>query len=345
MNTLFIEFRDPLFGVIVFFALIFVIASFSYWWGRYKIKEDHRYLDRFLRKFKTLPNKNELHELISGNTISRKSWMLMAHTYFQNGDYEKSISIYHALAERRDGDQREALFLLGQTYFKAGFLERSKTIFLQILHQFPRTPQALRYLLLVYEQLREYDKARDVLDPLSELGETDVLDSVYLECLSLMRASAFSSEEKAAKLIALYQKHHQLTYLIFEYLFIHHPALAWKHLDLSRVERLSDILWRLSEDDCDLDIIAGNGYLRELFSASGVVKLAKSSHVFELDVLIKLRTSGFSGATLQFEYLCSECKQVYPFAFHRCPNCNALDTVITEPLLTKDRIEESHSFQ
>ena len=49
MNGLFLEFRDPLFGIIVFVALIFIIAFVSYWWGRLRSKEDHRYLERFLR--------------------------------------------------------------------------------------------------------------------------------------------------------------------------------------------------------------------------------------------------------------------------------------------------------
>jgi len=347
LNTLFIEFRDPLFGIIVFFVLIFVIAFFSYWWGRYKTREDHRYLDRFLRQFKSFPPEHELKELISSETVSEKSWLLMAHAYYQNGDYEKCIMIYRTLAER-GGDQvrqREALFLLGRTYVKAGFLERAETVFLQILRQFPRTPQALRYLILVYEQLHEYDKALDALGPLAELGESLILDKLYLECLSLIRDPMISSDPKAKKLIALYREHHVLDYLIFEYLFRHHPREAWEHLDLTRAERISDILWQLPSDVCDLDIIARNGYLRELFSASGVVDLAQNSAIFEFDVLIKLRLHDQKTATLQFEYLCGECKQIYPFVFHRCPHCNALDSVVTEPLLTKAIIEENHSFQ
>jgi len=347
LNTLFIEFRDPLFGIIVFFVLIFVIAFFSYWWGRYKTREDHRYLDHFLRKFKAFPTEHELKELMNGEPVSEKSWLLMAHAYYQNGDYEKCIMIYRTLLER-DNDparQREAMFLLGRTYYKAGFLERSETIFLEILRQFPRTPQALRYLIMVYEHLHQYDKALDVLGPLSELGESLTLDKIYLECLSLIRSPNIGTDEKVQKLLALYREHHVLDYLIFEYLFRHHTETAWAHLDLTRAERISDILWQLPSNVCDLDIITRNGYLRELFSASGVVNLAEGSTIFELDVLIKLRHHEKSVATLQFEYLCGECKQIYPFVFHRCPHCNALDSVVIEPLLTKGTIEEGYSFQ
>jgi len=347
LGSLFIEFRDPLFGVIVFFVLVFVIAFFSYWWGRYKKREDYRYLDRFLRQFKSMPKESALSELINGEVVSDRSWLLMAHAHYQNGDYEKSISIYRALVERYEDPQqkRDVLFLLGQTYFKAGFLGRAESVLLQILRQFPRTPQALRCLVLVYEQLRQYDKALDVLDPLCELGQENTLDRLYLECIALMRNTSMDSVSKAKKLIAIHKEHHVLTYFIFEYLFTHHPDLAWKNLDLTRAERLCDIFWGLPKEKCDLDIISNNGYLRELFSARGLVKLAQSSSIFEFDVLIKLCQSGQAGATLQFEYLCSECKQVYPFVFHRCPHCSALDSVVIESILTKDFIEENHSFQ
>jgi len=347
LNTLFIEFRDPLFGIIVFFVLIFVIAFFSYWWGRYKTREDHRYLDRFLRQFRAFPSENELDELMGADAISEKSWLLMAQAYYQSGDYEKCITIYHRLIERENdpAHKRDALFLLGRTYFKAGFLERSEKIFLQILKQSPRTPQALRYLILVYEQMHQYDKALDALGPLSELGKSETLDRLYFEALALIRSTTISSEKKAQTLIALYEQYFVLDYVIFEYLFRHHSTLAWKHLDLSRAERLSDILWHLPEAACDFDIISKSGYLRELFTARGLVDLAQNSPQFELDVLIKLQCQDEKSATLQFEYYCSECKQAYPFVFHRCPNCYALDSVITEPLLTKELGEENHSFE
>ncbi|HFU74046.1 MAG TPA: tetratricopeptide repeat protein [Helicobacteraceae bacterium] len=347
MNPLFIEFRDPLFGIIVFFALVFVIAFFSYWWGRYKTKEDHRHLDNFMQQFHTLPQKDELIDLVETGNISDKSWHLLASSYFQNGEFEKTIEIYQTLVKHQKDalERRDTLFLLGRTYFKAGFLERARDIFLQILKTNPRTPQALHYLLLVYEHLRQYDKAFEVLEPLDELGEDASLDRYYLQAIALIHNNEVSQEEKTAALIAIHDTTHQLSYLIFEYLFKHDPDQAWEHLDQSQCQRLSDILWQLPAEDYNFDIIATNGFLRELFSAKGSVNLAKESDVFELDVLIKLNQHGANGATLSFEYLCRECKHVLPFSFHRCPNCYAIDSLICEPNLTKDMFEKNLSFQ
>lgn len=346
MDTFFIEFRDPLFSIIVFFAIIFVITFFSYWWGRYKRKEDSKYLDRFLQQFYTLPSKSELKVLISNGELPEKSWLLLASSYFKSGDYEKSIEIYNEILKAGSSNAKETLFLLGKTYFKAGFLERSKQIFLEILKKNPRTPQALHYLLLVYEYLKDYNSAIDVLEPLDELGEEIIVEKSYLKTLSLLQ-SDISKDEKASLLLELYQETHTLSYMIFEYLFRVNPELAWKNLDHSRVEQLTDILWNISFKDLNLDIISKNGYLRELYSARGDLNLAHSSSIFEFDILIKLGSK--ANATLAFEYVCDNCKYTYPFIFHRCSSCHSIDTAKVEWSLTKDYYkdfsEENNSFQ
>ena len=51
-----------------------------------------------------------------------------------------------------------------------------------------------------------------------------------------------------------------------------------------------DILWRVDKKDLDFDIIAQNGFLRELYTARGDISTATSSLTFELDVLINLKS-------------------------------------------------------
>ena len=348
MNTFFIEFRDPLFSIIIFFAIIFMITFFSYWWGRYRRKEDSRHLDKFLKQFRSLPSKEELKTLIGGGELSEKSWLLLAHSYSKNGDYEKSIDIYNEMLRTNSSNKKETMFLLGRTYFKAGFLERAKQIFLEILKKSPRTPQALHYLLLVYEQMRDYKSALDVLEPLDELNEDITNDMAYLKSLALLNDASLSVEDKTTNLLEIYSQTHQLTYLVFEYLFRINPKLAWENFDSSKSERLTDLLWALDSKDLNLDIISKNSYLKELYSARGDINEASASKVFEFDVLIGLKHSSVN-ATLNFEYICDSCKQTYPFIFHRCSSCHAIDTAIVEWIITKDHhkdfSEENNSFQ
>jgi len=348
MNIFFLEFRDPLFSVIIFFALIFIITFLSYWWGRYRRREDYRYLDRFLRQFRTPPAVAELGGFISDGAIPQKIWLLLAHSYSKSGDYEKSIEIYNEVLKQSDQqNQKELMFLLGKTYFKAGFLERSKQIFLEILRKHPRTPQALEYLLLVYEYMKDYSSAEEVLEPLDELNQNISVDKVYLKSLKLLNDMNISADEKVQKLIEIYKESHQLTYMIFEYLFRVNPKLAWENFDSSKSEKMVDLLWHVNKDDLNLEIIAQNSFLRELYTARGDVDFSAKSDVFEFDILINLERKG--NAVLSFEYICDNCKQIYPFSFYRCSNCHSIDTIGVEINLSKnyhrDFSEENNSFQ
>ncbi len=348
MNSLFIDFRDPLFSIIVFFSIVFVIAFISYWWNRYKHNEDAKYLDKFLRDFNSHPSKDDLRVLISSGELSEKSWLLLAQSYSKNGDYEKSIEIYNEMLKLPSRkNTTETMFLLGKVYFKAGFLERSKKIFLEILKKKPRTPEALKYLLLVYEYMKDFKSAQGVLEPLDELGIDIRLESAYINAMGLLNRLDISQDEKAQALLKMYEEQQQLFYLTYEYLFRINPSLAWNNFDASRSDQLTDLLWGLEAKELDLDIISQNSFLRELYTARGDISLANSSDIFEFDVLIGL--AGKANATLCFEYICTNCKQLYPFVFTRCSSCHGLDTSRLEWSLvknsSKDFSEENNSFQ
>lgn len=347
MDTFFIEFRDPLFGIVVFFILLFILSFLSYWWGRYKSAREHHDLESFLGKFESIGEGEKLTEQVETNSLTSESWLLLAQSFEHQGNYEKSVEIYHALlAKNRDPIfQKDALLLLGKSFFKAGFLERSRQTFLQILHNAPRTPQALHFLVLIYEHLQQYDKALEVMESLQELSPDTISEKLYLECRILIGDHKIDMDEKADRLIKIYQTHRHLGYMIYEWLFTYRPLLAWKHYDQSLSVRLSDILWRLRDENLDLDIIASNTYLRELFSAKGSLELSEGSSVFELDTLIALRRCGANKATLQFEYTCGECNVISFLPFHRCPQCHAIDSVHSIMNLSKERFEENNSLQ
>ncbi len=347
MDTFFIEFRDPLFGIVVFFILLFILSFLSYWWGRYKAAREHRDLESFLGKFESIGEGVKLTEQVQQNSLSSESWLLLAQSFEHQGNYEKSVEIYHALlSKNRDPIfQKDALLLLGKSFFKAGFLERSRQTFLQILQNNPRTSQALHFLILIYEHLQQYDKALEVMESLIELSPDTISEKLYLECRILIANHRIDMDEKARKLIELYETHRKLGYMVYEWLFTYRPLLGWKYYDQSLSTRLSDILWRVRDENLDLDIIASNTYLRELFSAKGSVNLAESSSIFELDTLIALRRCGVTKATLQFEYTCDKCNSISFLPFHRCPHCHAIDSVNVLMNLTKERFEENNSLQ
>jgi lipopolysaccharide biosynthesis regulator YciM len=347
MDTFFIESRDPLFGIIIFFLLLFLLSFMSYWWGRRKSITQHKAMERFLTTFTQPSTEATIVSQIHENATTNETWLSLASGFEHQGNFEKSTEIYHALLTKNNDTlvQKEVLLKLGHSYFKAGFLERSRQSFLQVLQHHPRTPYALEHLILIYEQLQHYDKALEVVESLIEIEGERMVEKLYLQARNLLTTPKLSIDEKATFLLSIYTQHAQLGYLVFEYLFTHRPTLAWSHFDHALAPRLGDILWRLPVESLDLDIIALNGFLRELFSARGSCDLAQSSSVFELDVLIALQHTRTTKATLQFEYVCKECHQISFLPFHRCPTCHAIDSIDTLMSLAKERYEENNSFQ
>lgn len=345
MNTFFIEFRDPLFGVIVFFLLLFIISFISYWLGRRKTIEDAKDLESFLGKFDEASTVT-IGSQVRDNTITNETWLQLANGYEHQGHFEKSIEIYLALLSKKSDSltQKEILLKLGHNYFKAGFLERSRQSFLQILNNHPRTPAALSHLILIYEQLQQFDKAIEVMETLEELQGEQITQKLYLQARAILCRPKATIDEKADYLVELYTKHSQLGYLVFEYLFVHRPALAWNHFDQSLCARIADILWRVPLEQLNMEIISSNAFLQELFSARGDLDLTRTSPIFEFDTLMALHRANYTKATLQFEYVCTACHTPSIFPFHRCTTCHAIDTIDNTMSLTKERFEDGNTF-
>lgn len=346
MDTFFIEYRDPLYGVLLFFILLFLISFLSYWWGRYKSVRDHKGLESFLEKFDTT-EELKIANQIEQNSISNETWLLLAQGMEHQGHNEKSIEIYHALLRTRTDQmlQKELLLKLGKAYFKSGFLERSKNTFLQILQMHPRTPQALHYLILIYEQLQQFDNALEVMESLQELESDNLQEKLYLEARQFLADPNHTVDDKAHYLGELYERHSMFGYMVFEYLFTHRPGMGWKYFDHALSHKIADILWRLGDEHLDLDIISRNAFLRELFSARGSLDLASASPVFEIDTILALKQCNQRKVSLRFEYICSQCHQIFFFPFHRCSHCYAIDSIDTIMNLAREHHEEYNSLQ
>ena len=102
--------------------------------------------------------------------------------------------------------KEELLELLGTTYFKGGFLQRSKEIFLRILKFSPRNKNVLTHLLLVYEKLKDYKKAKEITDSLEELDNDMSIDKIYLDSLIILNDSELSYEKRTELIYEIFKE-------------------------------------------------------------------------------------------------------------------------------------------
>ncbi|MFT5173230.1 MAG: lipopolysaccharide biosynthesis regulator YciM [Gammaproteobacteria bacterium] len=88
--------------------------------------------------------------------------LALGNLYRRRGEVDRAIRIHQNLVARSSltTDQRsEALLELGQDYLTAGLLDRAEDLFKELAQTNPYRVQALRQLIDIYEQERDWDQA------------------------------------------------------------------------------------------------------------------------------------------------------------------------------------------
>lgn len=349
MEWLGIDYRDPVFGLIVLFSLIFAASFLTHTYNVYKErrsrKEYRKLLDRF--NLGTLKEDDYVH-LYTTYNLPFDSIILLASTFLHKGNYNKAISVYLALLEHvKDNVKKEELLeLLGTTYFKGGFLQRAKDIFLKILKFSPRNQKALHHLLIIYEKLKEYEKAEEVLESLNEVKVDIFRDKFYISTLKTIANPTMSFDKKSTSLLALFKMNKITERLVVKFLIQFNKPLFWENIDKFNPYKIVDLLWYLDFNDVDFDKVSQIPELSEIYTAKGYINTATDSEVFELSVLITLHQEKSKiKADLNFEYLCTKCKKVHPIYESRCPHCHSILSFKVEPMLARKFYEKNQSLQ
>ncbi|RXK13042.1 tetratricopeptide repeat protein [Halarcobacter mediterraneus] len=349
MDSLVLEYRDPLFGIIIFFILIFTISFITYSFSLYKEKIARKDYRKLLKRFEIGKLKEEDYvHLYKTYNLPFDSIILLASSFVHKGDYNKAISVYLTLLEHvTDRVKKEELLeLLGTTYFKGGFMQRAKEIFIKILKFSPRNTQALKYLLIVNEKLKDYKSANEIIDCLDEIGEDIQKDKLFIETLSIINNPIESFELKSKKLDVILKNNPSIQRLIAKYYIENNKKHFWDIIDYFDLKKLIDLLWYLDYKDINLKKVSKNVFLNELYTAKGYLNTAKHSDDFVFDILIALNNHEHKiPATVDFEFICSSCKHVHPIFDNRCPNCHSILTFDIKYHLTKDLIERNQSLQ
>ncbi len=349
MDSLVLEYRDPLFGIIVFFSLIFIVSFITYSFNAYKERRARKDYRKLLRRFEIGKLKEEDYvHLYKTYNLPFDSIILLASTFVHEGNYNKAISVYLALLENVNDriKKEELLELLGTTYFKGGFMQRSRDIFLKILKFSPRNKKALKHLLIINEKLKEYNNANDILDCLEELGIDTKKDKIFIKTLKIINDPILSYEKKSEKLYNILKEDKLVQRLIAQFYLQFNKKFFWDHVDEFDFKKIVDIMWYLNFDDIDFDKISKNNFLNELYNAKGYIKNLKHSEDFVFDILMTLNSHNHKvPATIDFEFICNTCKHIHPIFDTRCPHCHNILTFNVKHNLVKDLNERNQSLQ
>jgi lipopolysaccharide biosynthesis regulator YciM len=96
--------------------------------------------------------------------------------YRRRGEVERAIRIHESIMARpslSNEHRLEAMFALAEDYFRAGLFDRAERSFRQLAEADARRVPALRYLLRIYEQQRDWDQAIAVHKELATLASPE----------------------------------------------------------------------------------------------------------------------------------------------------------------------------
>jgi len=340
-------YTDPLFSILLIVVISLIIAVATYGWGIYKQQKEQGHLLKFLDKFDSAECALDTKDMAFEPHLL-KPLTLLAKAFENSGEYHKSISIYLYLIKHVSADQGklELMERLGKTYLHAGFLERARSIYVEVLRKKPRNVTVLYELGVVYEMMHQYEKAKEVIEPLELLGEDTYNLNKFLELSQLTSSKSISTEIKLKKLQEMLKDEPRLYRQIISVLLQLDTHVAWTNMDMSRIDDILDILWFLPNSQVDLDIITSNNALHTLYYAKGYLQKApkEKSGNFSLDMLATAKKGGFEEGELLFSYLCKKCKQSFPVSFKRCPNCMAINSVKVEEQIEKTSPQTNYSL-
>ena len=348
MDNILPAYNDPLFSILVIIILILIVAISSFVMGSFKEKKKHNTLNDFLKEFNQKEHLLEIEDMPFEPTLI-KPLSLLAEAFSNQGEYQKSINLYLYLIEHINdfSDKEKILEQLGSTYLKAGFLKRAESIFLQILHKYPRNIRTLYNLGVVYELLHEHDKALNTLIPLNILEEDTSSLEAHIKLNKLLDNKQLSNEEKVQKLKALLENEHYAYRRVIQALFTLDLEVAWNSIQPNKIDSIVDILWFLPSSNLNLDIISSSETLLAIYLAKGYIKAQErtpKSNIFAIDTIISVKQTGSDNIDLVFNYGCRKCKQHFPISFTRCPKCYAIDSIQIKETLAEKKEQTGYSL-
>ncbi len=200
-------------------------------------------IEAFIEVVKVEPQTIELHFAL-GSLFRRR------------GEVERAIRMHQNLVERADLPQQQkldALFELAQDYLKAGLLDRAEELFAKLKGS-PHEEAALKYLLEIYEQEKDWQKAVEIAQQLETVtGQSHQKEIANFYCEMASREIMDSRPESARPFLERALAHHRLCVRAnvllgdLELALNRHEAAidAWKRIEMQNPDYLALVAERL----------------------------------------------------------------------------------------------------
>jgi lipopolysaccharide biosynthesis regulator YciM len=125
-------------------------------------------------------------EMLEVDSDTVETHLALGNLFRRRGEVERAIRIHQNLIARPalSAEQRgQALLELGQDYMRAGLYDRAENLFKELRQSRLHVPQALRNLLLIYQQERDWQACLDTASELErQAGEERSVEKAHYHC-------------------------------------------------------------------------------------------------------------------------------------------------------------------
>ncbi len=106
------------------------------------------------------------------NRDTVETHLALGSLFRRRGEVDRAIRLHQNIISKRNLDEKQrtlALLELGEDYMRAGLFDRAEKLFSELIERQIHTPSALRNLLDIYQQEKEWDKALDIATRLEQV--------------------------------------------------------------------------------------------------------------------------------------------------------------------------------
>lgn len=151
-------------------------------------------------------------ELAEVNQDTVETHMALGSLFRQRGEVDRAIRFHQNIIAKpglESSQRTQALLELGEDYMRAGLLDRAERLFSELIESDAQTPSALRSLLEIYQQEKDWEKALEQASRLEQLTGEHMGEMIAQFCCELAESAiAEGDNELARRHLRQARRHH-----------------------------------------------------------------------------------------------------------------------------------------
>jgi lipopolysaccharide biosynthesis regulator YciM len=197
-----------------FLLLLLPVAIYFGWWlaraleKRSSSKKTQLFSNQYFQGLNYLLNEQPdkaiqvFLELAEVNKDTVETHMALGSLFRRRGEVDRAIRFHQNIIAKPglEPEQRtQALLELGEDYMRAGLLDRAERLFAELIETDAHTPAALRSLLEIYQQEKDWGKALEQAQRLEQVSGEHMGDVMAQFCCEMAETALAGNDREMAR--------------------------------------------------------------------------------------------------------------------------------------------------